>query len=185
MLFYVFLFYVRVIFFFFSLIYPPQSRIYTPGTYNPNARGSDACRSSNSLRTRILDIYTRAGLPECMVSTMSGPPPKTTQDRTQTKDTHPIPGQKLKFLTLPGIKPGPLGLEGRDSTDHSTAMEQFQNSVANSFRCLTHCCTKSSPVGRKMFPRWWWGTDSSDFMAPDVGGRLLWHRHTNIGALVR
>ena len=26
-----------------------------------------------------------------------------------TKDTHPIPGQKLKFLTPPGIKPGPPG----------------------------------------------------------------------------
>ena len=32
------------------------------------------------------------GLPECMVSTMSGPPPETAHDRTQTKDTHPIPG---------------------------------------------------------------------------------------------
>ena len=26
-----------------------------------------------------------------------------------TKDTHPIPGQKLKFLTPPGIEPGPPG----------------------------------------------------------------------------
>ena len=38
---------------------------------------------------------------------MSEPPPEIAQDRTQTKDTHPIPGQKLKFLTPPGIKPGP------------------------------------------------------------------------------
>ena len=29
--------------------------------------------------------------------------------RTQTKDTHAIPGQKLKFLTPPGIEPGPPG----------------------------------------------------------------------------
>ena len=36
---------------------------------------------------------------------MSGPPPKT----TQTKNTHPIPGQKLKFLTPQGIKLGPAG----------------------------------------------------------------------------
>ena len=50
-----------------------------------------------------------AGLPECMVSTMSGPPPKTTQDRTLSKDTHPIPGQKLKFRTPPEIEPGPPG----------------------------------------------------------------------------
>ena len=53
-----------------------------------------------SLWTRTLDRYTRSGLPECVVSTMSGPPPKTAQD------THPIPGQKLKFLTPPGIEPG-------------------------------------------------------------------------------
>ena len=37
------------------------------------------------------------------VSTMSGPPPETAQD------THPIPGQKLKFLTPPTIEPGPPG----------------------------------------------------------------------------
>ena len=42
-----------------------------------------------------------------MVSRISGPPPETTQDRTQIKDTHPVPGYKLKFLTPPGIKPGP------------------------------------------------------------------------------
>ena len=35
--------------------------------------------------------YTRAGLPECVVSTMSGPPLETTKDRTKTKDTHPVP----------------------------------------------------------------------------------------------
>ena len=39
-----------------------------------------------------------------------------------TKDTHPIPGQKLKFLTPPGIEPG---LEGRDSTDHATVADKF------------------------------------------------------------
>ena len=53
-----------------------------------------------------LDRHTRAGLPECVVSTMSGPPPKTAQDRTQTKNTYPIPGQKLKFPTPPGIETG-------------------------------------------------------------------------------
>ena len=70
--------------------------------------GSDACRGSNSLGTRTLDRYTRAGLPEYVVSTMSGPPPETTQERN-TKDTHPIPGQKLKFLNPPEIEPGPPG----------------------------------------------------------------------------
>ena len=65
---------------------------------------------SNSLWTRILDRYTRVGLPECVVI-MSGPPSKTTQDRTQTKDTHPIPGQKLKFLTPAETEPGPPGFK--------------------------------------------------------------------------
>ena len=37
-----------------------------------------------------------------------------TQDRSQTKDTHPNPGQKLKFLTPPGIEPVPprVGRQG-------------------------------------------------------------------------
>ena len=35
------------------------------------------------------------------------PLPETTKDRTPTKDTLPIPGQKLKFLIPPRIKPGP------------------------------------------------------------------------------
>ena len=39
-----------------------------------------------------------------------------------TKDTHPIPGQKLKFLTPRESNPGRrAGLEGRDSIDHATA----------------------------------------------------------------
>ena len=87
----------------------PNLGLTPPGTYNPNAHGSDACRGSNSLWTRTLDRYTWAGLPECVVSTMSGSPPKTTHIRTQTKVTHPIPGQKLKYLTPSGIEPGPPG----------------------------------------------------------------------------
>ena len=94
---------------FFIYLRSPKRGLTPPGTYKTNAHGSDACRGSNSLWTRTLDIYTRAGLPECGVSTMSGPPPETTQDRTHTKDTHPIPGEKLKFLTPPGIEPGPPG----------------------------------------------------------------------------
>ena len=61
------------------------------------------------LWTTTLDRYTSAGLPECVASTMSGPPPETTQDRTLTKDTHAISRHKLKLLTPPGIEPGPPG----------------------------------------------------------------------------
>ena len=94
-------------FFLLQVFILPQS--YTPGTYNPNSRGSAACRGRNCPWTRTLDRYTRAGLPECVVSTMTGPPPKTAQVRTQTKDTHPVPGYVLKFLTQPGMEPGPPG----------------------------------------------------------------------------
>ena len=80
----------------------PQSTTYTPGTYNPNARGSDACRGSNSLWTRTLDRHTMCGQHNVRVSA---------EDNTgqNTKDTHPIPGYKLKFLTPQGIEPGPPG----------------------------------------------------------------------------
>ena len=73
-------------FFFFFLLYLSFHNLglTPPGTYNPNACGSDACRGSNSLWARTLDRYTRAGLPECVVSTMSGPPPMTTQDSAHT-----------------------------------------------------------------------------------------------------
>ena len=70
--------------FFFFFAYLPSPNL---GLNKPNARGSDACRGSNSLWIRSLDRYTRAGLPECTVFTMAGPPPKTTQDRTQRTHT--------------------------------------------------------------------------------------------------
>ena len=55
-----------------------------------------------------LDRYTRAGLPECVIRAMSEPPSETTKDRTQTKDTHPVPGYKLTFLNPSESNPGPL-----------------------------------------------------------------------------
>ena len=79
-----------------------QSRTYTHGTYNPNAREPDACRWGNRLCIRKLDSYTRTGLPECVVSTMSGPPPEKTQDRTQTNIKHLVLGWKTgTLLTTP------------------------------------------------------------------------------------
>ena len=88
----------NILLLFLRLFTLPQARTYpSPRTYNPNARGTDACRGS-----RTLDIYTRAGLTE-------RGQPETTQDRTQTKDTYPIPRQIFKFLTPPGIEAGPTG----------------------------------------------------------------------------
>ena len=68
---------------FFAYLPSSNLGLTPPGTYKPNVRGSHACRGSNSLWTRTLDRYTRVGLPECVVSTMTGPPPKTTQVRTR------------------------------------------------------------------------------------------------------
>ena len=105
------------LYFFFRCLPFPNLELTTPGTYKPNSRGSDACRGSNSLWTRTLDGYTRAGIPECVVRTMSGPPPETTQDNTDKEHT-PNPRIGFKFLTPPGI-------EGRDSTDHATTTDPF------------------------------------------------------------
>ena len=86
--------------FLYPLYTLPQCRDYTLS----GLQSEMPVRGSHSLCTRTLDRYTRTGFPECMVNTMSGPPPKTTQDRT-----HPIPGEKLKFLAPSIIEPGPPG----------------------------------------------------------------------------
>ena len=51
---------------------------------------------------------------------MLGPPPETTQDRVQTKDTHPVPEKILKFLIPPETKPGRRA-GSEYSADHATA----------------------------------------------------------------
>ena len=80
-------------FFLFSLLFTfLQCSNYIPRDLQPKIRGSDACRGSNRLWTRTLDRYTSAGQPESVVSTISGPLPETTKDRTQINDTHPVPG---------------------------------------------------------------------------------------------
>ena len=56
----------------------------------------------------------KGGLPECVVSTMSGPPPETAPDRTQRTHT-PNPRTEIKI-------PDPAG---RDSTDHAMATGIF------------------------------------------------------------
>ena len=87
----------------------PSVGLILPRTYNPNARETDVCGSCNRLCTRTLEKYTSAGLRACMTSTISGPQPEATQDNT--KNTQPVPGQKLTFLTHAGMQPRPTGLK--------------------------------------------------------------------------
>ena len=99
--------------------------IYFALTYNLNVRGSDTYRGSNCLWIRTLDRYTRAGLPKCVVSTMSGSPPGTARDRTQDKGHTPNPRIVIKIPDPAGNRTRVAGLEGRDSTDHATATWLF------------------------------------------------------------
>ena len=57
-------------------------------------------------------------------------PPETTQDRTQTNKTHPSSRTEIKIPDLAGNRTRAAGLEGRDSTDHATATDQFNFSAS-------------------------------------------------------
>ena len=119
--------YASVFFFFFfsffssssSYLPSPNLEHTLPGSYKPNARRSDVCRGSNSLWTRTQDRYTRAGVPECVVSTMSGPPPKTT-DKGHT----PNPRTEIKIPDPAGNVTRAAGLEGRDSTNNAKETDE-------------------------------------------------------------
>ena len=111
--------------FFFKYLSSPNLGLTPPGSHNPNARESDACRGSNCLWTRTLDRYIRAGLPECVVSTMSGLPPKTARQITDKGKT-PNPRIGKKIPDPAGNRTRAAGLEGRDSTDHVTATGMFE-----------------------------------------------------------
>ena len=86
------------IFFFLSYLSSPHVRLPPPPELLSKFPWVRCLYGSDKLWDRTLDRYTRNGLPECLVSTKSGPPPETAQDRTQT-----------------------AGLEGSNSTDHATA----------------------------------------------------------------
>ena len=80
-----------------------------------------------------LDQNTRAGLPECVVSTMSGPLPETTQDRTQR--THTQPRTKIKILTPRESNPGRwVGEQGL--TDHATAASERSHKSLNYYHFI-------------------------------------------------
>ena len=113
----------------FAYLLSPNLGLTPPRDLQAKFPWVSACSGSNSFWTRTLDCVHKGGLPECVVSTMSVPPPKTTQDRTQTKDTHPIPGQKLKFLTPPGIGPRPPGWKATATSSFHKITCIYQNNV--------------------------------------------------------
>ena len=79
-----------------------------------------------------------------MVSTISGPPPKTTQERTQIEDTLPIPGEKLKFLIPPGIEPGPSGWKAGNLP--TTPRRRILENTKDDIYTHTHTHTQNSEM---------------------------------------
>ena len=112
----------------------PNLGFTPPGTYNPNTRGSDACRGSNCLWTGTLDRYTRAVLPECVVSTMSGPPPETGQNTD--KGHTPNPSIGIIIPDPAGNRTRAAEAEGRDSTDHVTGTKCMEVKLKNVSSCV-------------------------------------------------
>ena len=85
---------------------------------------STPMQRSIRLWSRTLDRCTKMGLPECVVSTLSRPPQKTTQDGTETKDT-PSPRKEINISDQAGngtraeatcCKAGPVSITTRRRT---------------------------------------------------------------------
>ena len=91
----------------------PNLGLTPPVTYNPNARGSDACRGSNSLWTT-----TMAGL-------------RRRQYRTEHKGHTPNPRREIKIPDPAGNRTRAADLEDRDSTDHAMAMDSYNSLTQN------------------------------------------------------
>ena len=97
------------------------------GTYKQNERGSDACRGSNRLWIGRLKRYKRVGLPECVVSTISGPPLETQEKGTASLRIG------IKISDPAGNLTRASGLESWDFTDHAMTTniaQPTQNIVA-------------------------------------------------------
>ena len=83
----------------------------------------------------------------------------------------PMYTTKTVVADLPGD--ARTDVKSAESNFVEPALHIFPKSLVNSPRSLAHCSAKSSPDGRKTFPRRRCGTNDSDFMVSDVGGRLL------------
>ena len=101
-------------FFFMYLPSPNLGLTPPPGTYSPNARGSDAFRGSNCLWTRILDTQARASVNVWSAQCKSL---RSRQHRTEHKRHAPNPRTEIKIPDPAGNQTRAAGLEVRDSTD--------------------------------------------------------------------
>ena len=90
--------------FFFHLLFTlSPCRTYTPPqTCNPISRGSDAYRGARTLDQNTREIH-KEGFPVIGGEQIVRATAKD-DTRQNTKDTRPVPGQKLKFMSLPGIE---------------------------------------------------------------------------------
>ena len=133
----------------FSVIYPSQSRLHLRGI-QLKCPGSDACRGITDWIATLVK-YTGAGLSECVVSTTPEPPPKTKQNRKQTKDT-PKTRIEIKFSDSTGNRTRAGGLEVRDSTVHATLIDPTSfvlckiliERIYNELQCLSTTLTRES-----------------------------------------
>ena len=91
-----------------SLIYPPPIwDLHPPGLTTQMPVGQMSVGGA-IVCIKTLDRFTRAGLPECLVSIMLGPP----------LETEHTPNPRI------GNRTRAAGLEGGDSTVHATATDQ-------------------------------------------------------------
>ena len=108
----------KVIFFFLPLIYPHSMQyLHAPGLTTQMPVGQMPVGGAANYRPEH-QTYTRASLPEYVISTISGPQPETTQDRTQNK-RHTQSQDKIEISDSAGDrtrKPGTLPTTPRRQT---------------------------------------------------------------------
>ena len=132
-----------------QLILQPFPRFTYVAAHSPTLPLLNLCHSSfsnpsfASPTSQNLHLRHLASRPWCVVSSMSGSLPETTQDRTQTKDTHSVTGYNLKFLTPPGIEPeSPSWKAGFNRPLHRADMSWIQwYKLINKFHLSKHKMT--------------------------------------------
>ena len=108
---------------FFFIYFPsPNLGLTPPGTYNPNARGSDTCRGATGYGTEHQrDTQGRASVNVWSVQ-CQGLCRRNTGQNTDNGHT-PNPRIEIKIPDPAGNRTRVAGFEGRDSIDHATSTD--------------------------------------------------------------